>query len=139
MQSSEVFWEPETESAEVEELEWLLNMDAFPSVETMAAGVELASALGAPRARTKGRSRVAVMETTCRQANVLPQGDLHAEKETATIRRCTHCATEETPQWREGPEGPRTLCNACGQVFKKRGLLLQIGRASCRERVFRAV
>ena len=27
---------------------------------------------------------------------------------------CRNCATHHTPQWRCGPEGPRTLCNACG-------------------------
>ncbi|KAF2603984.1 hypothetical protein F2Q70_00028004 [Brassica cretica] len=27
-----------------------------------------------------------------------------------TIRMCTHCETTETPQWREGPCGPKTLC-----------------------------
>lgn len=33
-------------------------------------------------------------------------------------RRCTHCASEKTPQWRTGPLGPKTLCNACGVRFK---------------------
>ncbi|CAD7703138.1 unnamed protein product [Ostreobium quekettii] len=28
--------------------------------------------------------------------------------------KCTKCGTTRTPQWREGPEGPKTLCNACG-------------------------
>ncbi|KAK9811581.1 hypothetical protein WJX72_006477 [[Myrmecia] bisecta] len=32
---------------------------------------------------------------------------------------CRNCATHQTPQWRCGPEGPRTLCNACGVRFKK--------------------
>ncbi|KAJ8749015.1 hypothetical protein K2173_013458 [Erythroxylum novogranatense] len=34
------------------------------------------------------------------------------------VRRCTHCASEKTPQWRTGPQGPKTLCNACGVRFK---------------------
>lgn len=34
------------------------------------------------------------------------------------IRRCTHCASEKTPQWRTGPLGPKTLCNACGVRYK---------------------
>ncbi|KAK7350379.1 hypothetical protein VNO77_08934 [Canavalia gladiata] len=34
------------------------------------------------------------------------------------VRRCTHCASEKTPQWRSGPLGPKTLCNACGVRFK---------------------
>ncbi|XP_010033845.2 GATA transcription factor 12 [Eucalyptus grandis] len=33
-------------------------------------------------------------------------------------RRCLHCASEKTPQWRTGPMGPKTLCNACGVRFK---------------------
>ncbi|KAG2501314.1 hypothetical protein HYH03_001108 [Edaphochlamys debaryana] len=32
---------------------------------------------------------------------------------------CRNCGAKETPQWRCGPEGPRTLCNACGVRFKK--------------------
>ncbi|KAM1118346.1 hypothetical protein FF1_042584 [Malus domestica] len=32
--------------------------------------------------------------------------------------RCTHCASEKTPQWRAGPMGPKTLCNACGVRYK---------------------
>ncbi|PIA50227.1 hypothetical protein AQUCO_01300753v1 [Aquilegia coerulea] len=33
-------------------------------------------------------------------------------------RKCTHCASEKTPQWRTGPMGPKTLCNACGVRYK---------------------
>ena len=33
-------------------------------------------------------------------------------------RRCTHCLSQRTPQWRAGPLGPKTLCNACGVRFK---------------------
>jgi hypothetical protein len=29
-------------------------------------------------------------------------------------RKCEVCGTSETPQWRRGPGGKRTLCNACG-------------------------
>ncbi|XP_010557328.1 PREDICTED: GATA transcription factor 11-like [Tarenaya hassleriana] len=35
-----------------------------------------------------------------------------------TMRKCTHCETTKTPQWREGPNGPKTLCNACGVRFR---------------------
>ncbi|KAL7610145.1 hypothetical protein Lser_V15G14185 [Lactuca serriola] len=38
--------------------------------------------------------------------------------ESGVVRRCTHCASEKTPQWRTGPLGPKTLCNACGVRFK---------------------
>lgn len=29
-------------------------------------------------------------------------------------RSCTRCGTTRTPLWRNGPDGPKTLCNACG-------------------------
>jgi len=30
---------------------------------------------------------------------------------------CTTCGATQTPQWREGPLGPKTLCNACGVKY----------------------
>lgn len=29
-------------------------------------------------------------------------------------QKCHSCSTTETPEWRRGPDGARTLCNACG-------------------------
>ncbi|KAI9288240.1 hypothetical protein BC943DRAFT_318052 [Umbelopsis sp. AD052] len=33
--------------------------------------------------------------------------------------RCHSCHSTETPEWRKGPMGPRTLCNACGLIWAK--------------------
>lgn len=33
-------------------------------------------------------------------------------------KKCTHCQVTTTPQWREGPMGPKTLCNACGVRYR---------------------
>lgn len=38
--------------------------------------------------------------------------------------RCVHCLSTETPLWRAGPDGPKTLCNACGVRYKKGKLVL---------------
>lgn len=38
-------------------------------------------------------------------------------------RRCSHCLSQRTPQWRAGPKGPKTLCNACGVRYKSGRLL----------------
>ena len=46
------------------------------------------------------------------------------------VRRCTHCASEKTPQWRTGPLGPKTLCNACGVRFKSGRLVPEYRPAS---------
>ncbi|XP_059283883.1 GATA transcription factor 5-like isoform X2 [Lycium ferocissimum] len=45
-------------------------------------------------------------------------------------RRCTHCGVQKTPQWRAGPMGAKTLCNACGVRFKS-GRLLPEYRPAC--------
>ncbi|CAA7035779.1 unnamed protein product [Microthlaspi erraticum] len=34
-------------------------------------------------------------------------------------RRCANCDITSTPLWRNGPRGPKSLCNACGIRFKK--------------------
>ena len=34
-------------------------------------------------------------------------------------RGCLNCGCQKTPQWRMGPTGPKTLCNACGVRFRK--------------------
>ncbi|KAL6911317.1 hypothetical protein ACP4OV_000122 [Aristida adscensionis] len=45
------------------------------------------------------------------------EGGERSEQQGA-VRRCTHCQIEKTPQWRAGPLGPKTLCNACGVRYK---------------------
>ncbi|KAI8988292.1 hypothetical protein BDF20DRAFT_317660 [Mycotypha africana] len=34
-------------------------------------------------------------------------------------QKCHSCNTTETPEWRRGPDGARTLCNACGLHYSK--------------------
>ncbi|CCF56809.1 hypothetical protein KAFR_0B05130 [Kazachstania africana CBS 2517] len=33
--------------------------------------------------------------------------------------KCLHCDEIDTPEWRRGPYGNRTLCNACGLFYRK--------------------
>ncbi|KAL5000558.1 hypothetical protein BDV10DRAFT_183331 [Aspergillus recurvatus] len=33
--------------------------------------------------------------------------------------KCADCGTSDSPEWRKGPEGPKTLCNACGLRWAK--------------------
>ncbi|XP_071721034.1 GATA transcription factor 12-like [Rutidosis leptorrhynchoides] len=98
------------------------------------------------KARTK-RSRAAPCKWTSRllalsQPSMAPTVTMSSESESSSIgkktmkvpskkkevydhesnnvegRRCLHCATDKTPQWRTGPLGPKTLCNACGVRYK---------------------
>ncbi|PSS21698.1 GATA transcription factor [Actinidia chinensis var. chinensis] len=47
-----------------------------------------------------------------------------------TQRRCSHCQVQKTPQWRAGPLGAKTLCNACGVRYKS-GRLFPEYRPAC--------
>ncbi|KAJ8658245.1 hypothetical protein O0I10_005927 [Lichtheimia ornata] len=40
-------------------------------------------------------------------------------KRSTAGQRCHSCHTTETPEWRRGPDGARTLCNACGLHYSK--------------------
>lgn len=44
--------------------------------------------------------------------------------------QCTHCgiSRKATPMMRRGPEGPRTLCNACGLTWANKGTLRDLSR-----------
>eukprot|EP00727_Mastigamoeba_balamuthi_P004501 m51a1_g14049 putative gata-binding transcription factor (113) ;mRNA; r:1193323-1193990 len=33
---------------------------------------------------------------------------------------CHECGSRNTPEWRKGPAGPATLCNACGLKLAKK-------------------
>lgn len=35
-------------------------------------------------------------------------------------KACADCHTTKTPLWRGGPDGPKSLCNACGIRYRKR-------------------
>jgi len=41
-------------------------------------------------------------------------------KPVVTNRTCKICGDTETPEWRKGPQGSHTLCNACGLNYAKK-------------------
>ncbi|KAL3844828.1 hypothetical protein ACJIZ3_002231 [Penstemon smallii] len=47
------------------------------------------------------------------------RGGTNAAGDPLLARRCANCDTTSTPLWRNGPRGPKSLCNACGIRFKK--------------------
>ncbi|XVF24922.1 hypothetical protein REPUB_Repub13aG0169300 [Reevesia pubescens] len=75
------------------------------------------------KARSK-RSRAAPCDWSTRLLHLTPKsmGQKLRENPNANPelsgRKCLHCAAEKTPQWRTGPMGPKTLCNACGVRYK---------------------
>ncbi|KAF8642226.1 hypothetical protein HU200_067492 [Digitaria exilis] len=51
-----------------------------------------------------------------------PNTSLSPDDATASgeSKACADCHTTKTPLWRGGPEGPKSLCNACGIRYRKR-------------------
>ncbi|KAL6064791.1 E3 ubiquitin-protein ligase UPL1 isoform X1 [Balamuthia mandrillaris] len=43
----------------------------------------------------------------------------HTQRLVLTVRTCDKCKTQNTPEWRKGPNGPGTLCNACGLQYRR--------------------
>ncbi|KAM3554749.1 hypothetical protein MY1884_005968 [Beauveria asiatica] len=55
----------------------------------------------------------------CRHSSGKPFNEANRRR-----RRCHNCGVIEidTPEWRRGPNGSNTLCNACGRSYAKRKL-----------------
>ncbi|PRQ36904.1 putative transcription factor C2C2-GATA family [Rosa chinensis] len=77
------------------------------------------------RARTKGRRRrseIPAQQLFWNQPIESKPSRSHSASASASKldigRKCLHCGTDQTPQWRAGPFGPKTLCNACGVRYK---------------------
>ncbi|MCJ1389039.1 blue light receptor [Xylographa bjoerkii] len=47
-------------------------------------------------------------------------GDKKKKMKVADEYVCTDCGTLDSPEWRKGPNGPKTLCNACGLRWAKK-------------------
>ncbi|GLT33045.1 hypothetical protein SLA2020_076650 [Shorea laevis] len=74
------------------------------------------------KARSK-RSRATPCDWSTRLLHLTPEAAAVQPKKRdnqteSTGRKCLHCAADKTPQWRTGPMGPKTLCNACGVRYK---------------------
>ncbi|KAG1368072.1 GATA transcription factor 16 [Cocos nucifera] len=74
-----------------------------------------------PRATViDGYDRMVVMKPYARRR----RGEEPKEKSAAmgspdSYRVCSDCRTSKTPLWRGGPNGPKSLCNACGIRYRK--------------------
>lgn len=52
-------------------------------------------------------------------------GSAYSDKKSKKVKSadeyvCTDCGTLDSPEWRKGPNGPKTLCNACGLRWAKK-------------------
>ncbi|XP_054822715.1 GATA transcription factor 1 [Prosopis cineraria] len=88
-----------------------------------------------PRSKRHNRQPRGVADISSRQIwRNQPSNTITKPEAMITIsvigRKCQHCGAEKTPQWRAGPLGPKTLCNACGVRYKSGRLLPEYRPAS---------
>lgn len=66
---------------------------------------------GAPSpALIRGDAGIAILADRDNRINI----DRKKKNKVADEYVCTDCGTLDSPEWRKGPGGPKTLCNACG-------------------------
>ncbi|GMI69943.1 hypothetical protein HRI_000663600 [Hibiscus trionum] len=140
-----------------EELEWLSNKDAFPAVDTSfvdilgvtakqqspmsvldnsnSSGSTILSSgnvvmCWVDKLKVPGKARSKRVRR-CRDMNRWwVKENVKSLRARSIGRKCQHCGAEKTPQWRTGPFGPKTLCNACGVRYKSGRLVPEYRPAS---------
>lgn len=118
-------------SDDVAELEWLSNFveDSFSNfpANSVTGTMNLSNASFHGRSRSKRSRSTSSWTSSLQNPNATAMKNKesaeHTRERSSSMdedmpRRCTHCASEKTPQWRTGPLGPKTLCNACGVRYK---------------------
>ncbi|EOA17335.1 hypothetical protein CARUB_v10005611mg [Capsella rubella] len=140
---------PSVKAGDLENLEWLSKFveDSFSEsylsgdfpVSVDEAQNQRQCVPAKPRSkRRRTNGRIWSLESTSPLLPTAVSGKKKRGKHTAEVssgdgvqqRCCSHCGVEETPQWRMGPLGAKTLCNACGVRFKS-GRLLPEYRPAC--------
>jgi hypothetical protein len=118
---------------EVEEVDAMEGVDegATQAVEAEPTGeaeVKQAEAEPMGEAEVKQAEAEPMGEAEVKQAEEEPMGDAEEvkqaedeEDEVPAVPICKACDTKDTPQWRRGPLGANTLCDACGVEYLQTG------------------
>lgn len=88
------------------------------SVVTRMSGMSVAAGLEGWRHAAPGEGDKTLEAKTSTPARK-SKAKRRVTKREGETPACLSCGTLSTAEWRRGPTGPRTLCNACGLLFAK--------------------
>ncbi|RAL45524.1 hypothetical protein DM860_016016 [Cuscuta australis] len=96
--------------------------DSYYDDQNVYSSVDCTLSLGTPSTRLGGNANERPPQDAAESRRVKPsggRGGASGSSDPLATRRCANCDTTSTPLWRNGPRGPKSLCNACGIRFKK--------------------
>lgn len=85
----------------------MINYNNATTLDTTAAPKLTSTTMNVSTAPLLNTTNTTISSSLSANANVI-------------IHVCTDCGTTESPEWRKGPSGPKTLCNACGLRWAKK-------------------
>ncbi|RAL46567.1 hypothetical protein DM860_004846 [Cuscuta australis] len=99
----------------------LPNDDLFPPVQAVDCTLSLATPSSTPPPHDTRRSTASThfCWDIFPPPPPLPVSSFLRDTTIVPHRQCVNCHTTSTPLWRNGPFGPKSLCNACGIRYKK--------------------
>lgn len=82
--------------------------------------------------RRKGRFTKVISDEMVSSSDREPAQDSGQEEEEPSCAACVHCgiSSKSTPMMRRGPDGQKSLCNACGLKWKNKGVLRDLSKVS---------
>eukprot|EP01136_Pigoraptor_vietnamica_P036768 Opistho-1_new@103783 len=98
----------------VGEVEAMLEKGSMPELAAIQA------LLGAVRRYRADNIELRMANTSLHGKMQDLQRKIHYKKTATAHLSCTECGTNMSPEWRRGPHGPKTLCNACGLRYAKK-------------------
>ncbi|KAL2527903.1 GATA transcription factor 18 [Forsythia ovata] len=106
-----------------------MDMYSFTSSSSSSSSVDCTLSLGTPSTRVSndnenrrsnfGWNMAPPPSSANRNHRGGSNSNVNSGGDPLLARRCANCDTTSTPLWRNGPRGPKSLCNACGIRFKK--------------------
>ncbi|KAI8061261.1 hypothetical protein BDF21DRAFT_467258 [Thamnidium elegans] len=68
---------------------------------------------------SEGSSIEKKRRTLLNQRHELLNSTTNMRQDSGSVKTCARCRTNNSPEWRRGPDGHKTLCNACGLRYSR--------------------